>query len=85
MTEQFIVQEIQNTSVIPFVFRVGTGQGEYATVQEAEQAAKAQFHSIMTTVYSMNLAYNGAILIHMYGMNEPIIEMQEIVERTVTV
>ena len=84
MIEQYIVEEIQNVSVIPFVFRVGEGQGEYSTVQIAEQAAKAKYHEIMTSVYSHTLEYNGAILIHMYGKNAPVIELQEIVEREVT-
>lgn len=81
MIEQYIVEEVQNKSVIPYVFRVGTGEGEYATPELAEQAAKANYHSIMNSVYSFNHQYNGAILLHMYGKNPTVIEMQEIVER----
>ena len=84
MTEQYIVAEIQNVSVSPFVFRVGEGEGEFATQREAEEAAKAKFHSIMTAVYSLNIPYNGAILLHQYGMNPAVIEAYEMVEREVT-
>lgn len=84
MTEQYIVEEIQNTSVVPFVFRVGNGEGQYATQPEAEAAAKAKFHSIMTTVYSLNIPYNGAMMYHQFGTNPPIIEGYEMVEREVT-
>lgn len=84
MTEQYIVEGIQNVSVIPFVFRVGEGEGQYATQPEAEEAAKAKFHSIMTTVYSLNIPYSGAMMYHQYGTNPPIIEGYEMVEREVT-
>lgn len=84
MTEQYIVEEIQNVSVIPFVFRVGEGEGQYATQPEAEAAAKAKFHEIMVSVYSLNIPYNGAILLHQYGMNPAVIEAYEMVEREVT-
>ena len=84
MTEQYIVEEIQNKTVTPFVFRVGTGEGEYATPEEAEEAARAKFHSIMTTVYSLSIPYNGAMMYHQYGKNQPIIEDYEMVEREVT-
>lgn len=83
MTEQYIVAEIQNVSVSPFVFRVGTGEGEYSTPKGAEEAAKAKFHDIMVSVYSRSIPYNGAILIHQYGMNQPVIEGYEMVERQV--
>lgn len=83
MTEQYIVAEIQNASVSPFVFRVGIGEGEYPTPEEAEEAAKAKYHSIMTTVYSLAIPYNGAIIIHQYGKNPAVIDMYEIAERTV--
>ena len=83
MTEQYIVEEIQNKAIIPFVFRVGEGEGEYATPKAAEQAAKAKFHNIMERVYSLSLAYNGAIMIHQYGENPAVIDMYEIAERTV--
>lgn len=84
MIEQYIVEEIQNVSVIPFVFRVGEGQGEYATVQLAEEAAKAKFHEIMVSVYSLNVPYNGAIMLHQYGRNLPLIEAYEMIERAVS-
>lgn len=84
MTEQYIVEEIQNVSVIPFVFRVGEGEGQYATQPEAEAAAKAKFHGIMVSVYSLNIPYNGAILLHQFGMNPAVIETYEMVEREVT-
>lgn len=83
MIEQYIVAEIQNVSVLPFVFRVGTGDGEYATSQEAEEAAKAKFHEIMVSVYSFSVPYNGAIMLHQYGTNQPLIEGYEMVEREV--
>lgn len=83
MIEQYIVEEIQNVSVIPFVFRVGNGEGQYATIQLAEEAAKAKFHEIMVSVYSLNVPYNGAIMLHQYGTNQPIIEGYEMVERAV--
>ena len=83
MTEQYIVEEIQNVSVIPFVFRVGEGEGQYATQPEAEAAAKAKFHEIMVSVYSLNIPYNGAIMLHQYGTNQPLIEGYEMVEREV--
>lgn len=84
MTEQYIVEEIQNTSVIPFVFRVGEGEGQYATQPEAEEAAKAKFHEIMVAVHSRKIPYNGAILLHQYGTNPAVIEGYEMVEREVT-
>lgn len=84
MTEQYITAEIQNVSVSPFVFRVGNGEGEYATWPQAEAAAKAKFHEIMVAVYSRNIPYNGAILLHQYGTNQPIIEGYEMVEREVS-
>lgn len=84
MTEQYIVEEIQNVSVIPFVFRVGEGEGEFADQPAAEAAAKAKFHEIMVSVYSLNIPYNGAIMLHQYGTNQPLIEAYEMVEREVT-
>lgn len=83
MIEQYIVEEVQNTSVTPFVFRVGTGEGEYATSALAEEAARAKFHSIMATVYSLSIPYNGAMMYHQYGKNQPIVEGYEMVEREV--
>lgn len=85
MTEQYIAAEIQNTSVSPFVFRVGNGEGEFAAQPEAEAAAKAKFHEIMVSVYSRNIPYNGAILLHQYGTNPAVIEGYEMVEREATV
>ena len=84
MTEQYIVEEIQNVSVIPFVFRVGEGEGQYATQPETEAAARAKFHDIMVAVYSYSLPYHGAILLHQYGTNQPLIEAYEMVEREVS-
>ena len=84
MTEQYIVEEIQNTSVVPFVFRVGEGEGEFATQPEAEEAAKAKFHAIMVAVHSRKIPYNGAMMYHQFGTNPPIIEGYEMVEREVT-
>ena len=84
MIEQYVVEEIQNKTVSPFVFRVGTGEGEYATPKLAEEAAKAKFHSIMTTVYSLSLPYNGAMMYHQYGTNQPLVEAYEMVEREVS-
>ena len=84
MTEQYIVEEIQNTSVSPFVFRVGEGEGEFADQPAAESAARAKFHDIMVAVYSYSLPYHGAILLHQYGTNQPVIEGYEMVEREVT-
>ena len=84
MTEQYIVEEIQNVSVVPFVFRVGEGEGQYATQPEAESAARTKFHEIMVAVYSNSLPYHGAILLHQYGTNQPVIEGYEMVEREVT-
>ena len=83
MTEQYIVEEIQNVSVVPCVFRVGEGEGQYATQPEAEAAARAKFHDIMVAVYSYSLPYHGAILLHQYGMNPAVIEAYEMVERAV--
>ena len=84
MTEQYITAEIQNVSVSPFVFRVGNEPGQYATPEEAKEAAKAKFHEIMVSVYSRNIPYNGAILLHQYGTNPAVIEGYEMVEREVT-
>lgn len=84
MTEQYIVAEIQNVSVVPFVFRVGEGEGQYATQPEAEAAARAKFHDIMVAVYSNSLPYHGAILLHQYGINPAVTEAYEMVEREVT-
>lgn len=84
MTEQYIVAEIQNVSVSPFVFRVGNEPGQYETPKAAEEAAKAKFHDIMVSVYSRNIPYNGAILLHQYGTNPAVIEGYEMVEREVT-
>ena len=83
MVEQYIVEEIQNVSVVPFVFRVGTGEGQYATPEAAEEAAHAKFHDIMVAVYSGSNQYHGAIMLHQYGKNQPIIDDYEMVERTV--
>ena len=82
MTEQFITEEIQNKSVIPWVFRVGTGEGEFTNSKAAETAAKAKYHAIMNAVYSANEPYHGAIVLHQYGENPPLIEKYEMEERT---
>lgn len=84
MIEQFEVFEEQNVSVIPYVFRVGTGEGQYADSKAAEAAARAKFHSIMDSVYSGNNEYHGALIIHRYGTNRAVIDDDEMVERTVT-
>ena len=84
MTEQYIVAEIQNVSVSPFVFRVGNEPGQYATPEAAKEAARAKFHDIMVAVYSYSLPYHGAILLHQYGTNPAVIEAYEMVEREVT-
>ena len=83
MIEQFEVQEIQNTSCTPWVFRVGNGQGEYATVQEAEMAANAKYYTVMATACQSNVAYHGANLIHMVGQNQ-FLEKGEIIVREVS-
>lgn len=83
MIEQFEVLEEQNVSVIPYVFRVGTGEGQYATSELAEAAAHAKFHAIMTAAYDGNNAYHGACIIHRYGKNKPLIEDDEMIERAV--
>lgn len=83
MTEQFEVLEEQNKSIIPWVFRVGTGEGEYATTKLAEEAARAKFHDIMVSAHGANNAYHGACIIHRYGTNKPVIEDDEMVEREV--
>ena len=81
MTEQFEVQEIQNKSCTPWVFRVGTGEGEYATVEAAEMAAKAKYYTVMAAACQSNVAYHGANLIHMVGQNQ-YLEKGEIIERS---
>ena len=83
MTEQYEVQEIQNASCTPWVYRVGEGQGEYATVEEAELAAKAKYFTIMAAACVSQVAYHGANLIHMVGKNQ-ILEKGEIIEREVS-
>lgn len=83
MIEQFEVMEEQNMSIIPWVFRVGTGEGQYATSKLAEAAAHAKFHSIMVSAYGSNVDYHGAYIIHRYGTNKPVIEDDEMVERAV--
>lgn len=83
MIEQFEVLEEQNVSVIPYVFRVGTGQGQYATPELAEAAAHAKFHEIMTSAYGSQNEYHGACILHRYGKNKPLIEDDEMIERTV--
>lgn len=84
MIEQYVVEEFQNKSVIPYVFRVGDGEGEYATPKLAEQAAKALYHSTMNSAWSLSHQYNGAIILHQYGTNQPLIEDYEMVEREVS-
>lgn len=84
MTEQYEVLEEQDKAIIPYVFRVGTGLGEYATPELAEAAAHAKFHDIMVAVYGSNVPYHGALIIHRYGKNKPMIEDDEMVEREVT-
>ena len=82
MTEQFEVQEIQNASCTPWVFRVGTGQGEYATAEAAESAAKAKYYTVMAAACQSNVAYHGANLIHMVGQNQ-FLDKAEIIVREV--
>ena len=82
MIEQYEVLEEQNVSVTPWVFRVGTGEGQYATPELAEAAAHAKFHAIMTAAYGNN-TYHGACILHRYGTNKPIVEDDEMIERAV--
>ena len=84
MIEQFEVLEEQNMSIISWVFRVGTGEGQYATSKLAEEAAHAKFHEIMVSAYDAHNAYHGACIIHRYGTNKPVIEDDEMIEREVT-
>ena len=83
MTEQYEVQEIQNKSSTPWVYRVGEGQDEYQTVEEAELAAKAKYYTIMAAACVSNVAYHGANMIHMAGSNQ-VLEKGEIIERSVS-
>ena len=83
MTEQYEVQEVQNKSCTPWVYRVGDGPDEYTTVQEAELAAKAKYYTIMAAACVSNVAYHGANLIHMAGSNQ-VLEKGEIIERPVS-
>ena len=82
MTEQFEVQEIQNASCTPWVYRVGTGEDEYATADEAELAAKAKYYTVMAAACVSQVAYHGANLIHMVGKNQSL-DKGEIIEREV--
>ena len=84
MTEQFEVFEEQDEAIIPYVFRVGTGVGQYATTELAEAAAHAKFHEIMIAAYGSQVPYHGACILHRFGKNKPIVEDDEMVEREVT-
>ena len=83
MIEQFEVFEEQDKTIIPYVFRVGTGEGEYATPELAEAAAHAKFHEIMIAAYGSQVPYHGSCILHRFGKNKPIIEDDEMVERAV--
>ena len=83
MIEQYEVLEEQNVSIVPWVFRVGTGEGQYPDSKAAEEAARAKFHAIMTSVYDGNNEYHGALIIHRCGTNKAVIDGDEMVERQV--
>lgn len=80
MIEQFEVQEVQNATCTPYVFRVGEGPDEYATPTAAELAAKAKYYTIMAAACVSTVPYHGANLIHMVGQNQ-FLEHSEMIVR----
>ena len=81
MTDQFLVCEIQNQAVVPYVFQVTNGD-----ITAAEHSAKAKYHQIMVTAYGSTVTYHGAMIVRMRTVNdrnEMFITDYEVVERAV--
>lgn len=70
MTNQFVVNEIQGSSVTPVTFDVA----DYHDEKAAERAAKARYHQILSAAYDSNIPYHGANIIHMVGYDQIMIE-----------
>lgn len=72
MIRQFVVNEIQNQSVIPLVFSVA--DDSEAAKKAAEALAYSRFYQIMAAAVESAVIYHGANIIYMEGTNQLMID-----------
>ena len=62
--EEFIVCEVQNQTVVPYVYPIAG-----ADPTPTEMQAKGKFHEIMFAAYNSNVAFHGAYILRITCAN----------------
>lgn len=72
MKRQFVVNEVQNTTVVPVTFPVA--DETEAAKKAAEALAYSRYYQIMAVAVESSVLYHGANIIFMEGTNQTMID-----------
>lgn len=74
MIRQFVVNEIQNQTIVPLVFAVADDTD--AAKKASEVLAYSRYFQIMAAAVESPVTYHGANIVYMEGVNQTMVEGQ---------